>query len=120
MLFSAAGPGLALFWVSQTPLQRVARENAFVNLQSNNRVRWLVRLVPYNRIAEPDLAVGKLESLGPRNQLCSFVGAYEELAGYTAKDAVEMSGLIYEDLQNISAVIFPLGRTQLYPANARG
>ena len=120
MLFSAAGPGLALFWVSQTPLQRVTTQTAFVNLENNERVLWLIRLIPYNKAEEPQLAVDKVANLGPGKQLFSFVSAYEELVGYSAKDAVEMSGLTYSQAQNVSAIIFPLRRQQLYPANARG
>ena len=119
-LFSAAGPGLALFWVSQAPLSKVSAETAFDNLTKNERVDWLVRLVPY-QTGEPQLAVGKLQNLGPPRQLFTFVGVYEELSGYSVKDSVEMSGLTFNNSNTpVSAIIFPLGHAQLYPANARG
>jgi hypothetical protein len=60
-----------------------------------------------------------LEMLGPKSQFFTFVGNYEEMAGYTAKDALLMTGGGYTDGMHISAVIFRL-RGNLYPANARG
>jgi hypothetical protein len=119
-LFSAAGPGLALFWVSQQkPLLTVSRDAAFVNLENNELVRWLLRLVQYE-VTNQDPPVGKFDSLGPAEQRFTFVGAYEELVGYSAKEAAVMSGLEYHNSQPISAIAFPLAHYQLYPANARG
>ncbi|MGO9698454.1 MAG: hypothetical protein ACLPX7_04230 [Xanthobacteraceae bacterium] len=119
MLFSAAGPGLALFWVSQSQIPRVSRQTAFTNLQNNEEVRWLVRLVAYDEQTDPQLAADRLQNLGPAKQLFSFVSAYEDLRGYSVQESVQMTGGKFRDGQHISAVIFPL-RTQLYPANARG
>src|SRR4051794_16482062 len=45
MIFSAAGPGLALFWVSPSPIKRVTTDQAFDNLENNSRADWLVRLI---------------------------------------------------------------------------
>jgi hypothetical protein len=120
MLFSAAGPGLALFWVSQQkPLLTISRDTAFVNLENNERVRWLLRLVQY-KATYPESPVGKFDNLGPPEQRFTFVGAYDELAGYSAKEAAVMSGLEYDNTQNVYAIALPLAHYQLYPANARG
>jgi hypothetical protein len=119
LLFSAAGPGLALFQFSQAPLRKISPQTAFTNLQENKEVRWLVRLVSYDQQTDPQLAADKLFRLGPEKQQFSFVSAYEDLAGYSAEDSIQMTGGTLDPGQHISAVIFPL-RTQLYPANARG
>ncbi|MFT4279204.1 MAG: hypothetical protein QM576_22900 [Rhodopseudomonas sp.] len=127
--FSAAGPGLALFLIDQKAARegesdtdsvpRVSPESAFDNLATNERVNWVVRLVSYNPRTDPQLAVGELERLGPPKQHFSFVGDYQELVGYTAKEALQMTGGIYRQGDRISAIIFRL-QTALYPANARG
>lgn len=119
MIFSAAGPSLALFWVSQIPIKRVSADLALDNLEQNKQVKWVVRLISFNQALEPDRGIDRLQRLGPPKQLFSFVASYEELAGYTVKDALEMIGGKYTPGDRVSAVIFPL-RTPLFPANARG
>ena len=119
MIFSAAGPGLALFWVSQSPIKKVSSDVAIDNLEQNKQVKWVVRLISFNQVLEPERGIDRLQRLGPPKQLFSFVGSYEELAGYTVKDALEMIGVKYTPGDRVSAVIFPL-RTPLFPANARG
>jgi hypothetical protein len=119
MIFSAAGPGLALFWVSQTPIKKVTTDQAFDNLEKNSRADWLVRLIVFNAQTDPKLAVGKLEGLGPAQHKFAFVGNYQELVGYTAKEALQMTGGTFVPGSHISAIIFRL-ETPLYPANARG
>lgn len=123
MVFSAAGPGLALFWVSKSPIKKVPVAEAFKNLEGNSRVKWLIRLVQYDPIHQPELAVGKLDHLGPEQQQYSFVGDYDELVGYTAREALEKIGASYDPAKTrVSAIIFPLAMAtrNLYPANARG
>jgi hypothetical protein len=82
MIFSAAGPALALFWVSQSPIPKVPLEKAFDYLETNEKVAWLIRLIPFDQQTDPELAVGRLVRLGPLKQQYSFVAPYEELAGY--------------------------------------
>ena len=119
MLFSAAGPSLALFYVSKNVLRKMPVEEAFAHLEANEEVKWLIRLISYNANEEPGLGIDKLARLGPEEQLYSFVADYEELAGYTVKEAYEKTGQKYIGGNRVSAIIFPL-RTSLYPANARG
>jgi hypothetical protein len=119
IIFSAVGPGLALFWVSQSPIKRVTTDQAFDNLENNSRADWLVRLIVFNSQTDPQLAVGKLEGLGPAKHKFAFVGNYRELVGYTAKEALQMTGGTFIPGNHISAIIFRL-QTPLYPANARG
>ncbi|MFK4501546.1 hypothetical protein ABIF86_005837 [Bradyrhizobium japonicum] len=117
--FSAAGPGLALFYVSQNAIKRMGNEQALKNLQENSKANYVVRMVSYDPLEEPGLALDRLESLGPKEQVYSFVASYDELVGYTASEAVEKVGGTYMPGNRVSAIIFPL-RTPLYPANARG
>lgn len=98
---------------------RMGTGQAWANLESNASVGHLIRLVAYDPRKEPGLAIDRLARLGPPDQLYSFVASYEEMAGYTAKQALEKNGLRLTEGQHVSAVIFPL-RTDLYPANARG
>jgi hypothetical protein len=119
VIFSAAGPGLALFWVSQSSIKKISAEKAFDSLKTNGEVRWLIRLIMFDPKTDPELSVGRLAKLGPPKQIFSFVANYEELVGYTAKEALRMTGGIFEDGKHISAIIFPR-RTQLFPVNARG
>ena len=81
MVFSAAGPGLALFWVTTNPIKQITADQSFDNLQRNSTVRWVIRLIPFDPVADPGLKVGKLERLGPPKQFFTFVANYEELVG---------------------------------------
>lgn len=122
MLFSAAGPGLALFYVSQstvTTIQKMSSARAFKNLDENRKVNFVIRLIAYDPVEEPKLSIDQLKNLGPPDQIYSFVASYDELVGYTVKDALEKIGQGYVNGKKVSAIIFPL-RTSLFPANARG
>lgn len=119
MLFSAAGPGLALFWVSQSSIKKTTAQTSLDNLEYNKQVNWVVRLISYNNKQEPDRGIDRLQHLGPPKQLYSFVASQEDLVGYTVKEALEMIGVKYTPGDRVSAIIFPL-RTAIFPANARG
>jgi hypothetical protein len=119
ILFSAAGPGLAIFYVSQNAIRTRSIDQSFDDLISNARVNYVVRLIAYDPIASPELGIDRLKQLGPSKQLYSFVANYNDLVGRTVKEALEAIGVGYQEGQFVSAVIFPL-RTRLYPANARG
>jgi hypothetical protein len=123
VLFSSMGPTIALLSFASYAIEKVSTDKAFDNLETNERVRWLVRLIPYAPKDNPDLAIGRLKQLGPPNQAYTFVAAYDELVGYSVEDAVRMVGGAYNSEQRVSAIIFPLAQPQrlkLYPANARG
>jgi hypothetical protein len=125
VLFCAAGPLFALLNLSKYPIQRVLPSKAFDNLETNERVTWLIRLIPYDP-ENSGLAIGNLKQIGPPDQQYSFVASDDELAGYTVEQAVRMTGIPYSHDQRVSAIIFPVPhqpstRTNaLYPANARG
>jgi hypothetical protein len=118
-LFSAAGPGLALFYVSQQSIPQMSKNRAFDNLEKNQEVKYVVRLISFNPAEEPDLEIDRLTHLGPPDQMYTFVASHDELVGHTVKTAYEKVGLRYVDGHHVSAIIFPL-RTSLFPANARG
>ena len=120
LIFSAAGPSLALFYVSQDPIRKKPFNETVHDLAKNKRVRYVIRLIAYNP-ANPNLAVSidKLQQLGPAKQKYSFVADYEELKGYTIREALDLFGIGYINGYHVSAVIFPL-HVDLYPANARG
>jgi hypothetical protein len=128
VLFCAAGPLFALFNFSKYPIQRVPVSKAFDNLKTNERVSWLIRLIPYdpNPDGQPNLAIGKLTQIGPQEQQYTFVASDDELAGYPVDQAVRMTGISYSPGQRVSAIIFPVPpqpdtrAKALYPANARG
>jgi hypothetical protein len=122
ILFSAAGPVVALWGGSPRTTAKIKPEVAFDRLQRNDEVRWVIRFILYSDsevASQQDLSIDKLESIGPKDQLFSFVADYEELSGYTVKQAIEMTGNKHGGGQHVSVIIFPL-RTQLYPANVRG
>ena len=122
MLFSAAGPSLALFYVSESALTSIQKMNsarAFRNLEENKKVNYVVRLIGYDPNEEPKLGIDQLKRLGPPDQIYSFVASYDELVGYKVKEALEKIGQPYVNGNKVSAIIFPI-RTNLFPANARG
>ena len=120
VVLAAVAIGFAPPRPAPTPsFARMSTTQAWANLESNASVGHLIRLVAYDPQTEPGLAIDRLARLGPPDQLYSFVASYEEMAGYTAKQALEKNGLRLRDGQHVSAVIFPR-RTELYPANARG
>jgi hypothetical protein len=109
ILFSAAGPALTLISVAENsdrPIRTTSSEQALDNLRKNARVEWLIRLIPFNPAKQPDLAVSKLQRLGPKEQLYTFVAPYEELRGYRVSEAVRKVGGIYEQGDHVSAIIF--------------
>jgi hypothetical protein len=127
-LFSAAGPSLALFWVTQKPIeaasaekpiQTVSADDAFDRLERNDRVEWLIRLISYDPKTDPQLSIHRLTRLGPPKQQYSFVAAYDELIGFNVTEALRMIGGSFTPGHHVSAIIFPR-TTQLYPASARG
>jgi hypothetical protein len=120
IIFSAAGPSIALFYVSEGPIATISPEHAFDKLKDNERVYWVIRLIPFNPQKAPQLAIGNLSSLGPKEQQYSFVAPYEELRGYSVERAVQMTGGTYHLGDHVSAIIFQLDPHQVYPANARG
>src|ERR1035438_9446788 len=119
ILFSAAGPGIALLDAAQKTVTKMNVEQAITNLQKNAEVKYVVRLVSYDPNQEPGLAIDRLTNLGPPDQLYSFVASYDELVGYKVVDALDKVGQSHRDVKRVSAIIFPL-HTPLYPANARG
>jgi hypothetical protein len=126
VLFCASGPLFALLNLSKFPIQRISPAKAFDNLETNERVTWLLRLIPFDPDSQPDLAIGKLKQIGPPEQQYTFVASDDELGGYRVDQAVRMTGLPYSSGQRVSAIIFPVPRppisrtSALFPANARG
>ena len=120
IVFSAAGPAIALFYVSEGPITTVSLESAFDKLKDNERAYWLIRLIPFNPQSAPQLAIGKLTNLGQKEQQYTFVAPYEELRGYSVERAIQMTGGTYHQGDHVSAIIFQLEPHQVYPANARG
>jgi hypothetical protein len=119
VILAAVAIGFVLHRPAPPSFARMSTEQAWANLESNAYVGHLIRLVAYDPQTEPGLAIDRLARLGPPDQLYSFVASYEEMAGYTARQALEKNGLRLSEGQHVSAVIFPR-RTDLYPANARG
>ncbi|WP_422016402.1 hypothetical protein [Reyranella sp.] len=119
MVLAAVAIGLAPPRSAPTSFERRSAAQAWADLESNRPVGHLIRLVAFDPQKEPGLAIDRLARLGPPDQLYSFVASYEEMAGYTARQALEKNGLRLREGQHVSAVIFPR-RTELYPANARG
>jgi hypothetical protein len=122
--------GLIVMFLSQASLfisQRTPRlippEESFNRLQRNERVRYVIRLIPYDGKKEGEkLSVSKIATLGPPTKEWIFVGDYEELRNYTINQALYKMGIPVGGLQNprATAIIFPLNGRMLYPANARG
>src|SRR5262249_45691857 len=99
---------------------RIAPEKAFDNLQKNQYVGWLIRLIPFDP-KERDFSVTPPEQLGPELQKFTFVAPYEEIRGYPASEAVERFG--GKARPRLFGIIFQLPPGQniiLRPANARG
>jgi hypothetical protein len=121
ILFSVAGPAVGIFATSPHTAGKMTSQVAFDRLQRNQEARWLIRFISYENdsTSGKELAINKLERLGPKDQLFSFVADYEELAGYTVKQATEMTGNIHSKNQRTSVILFPL-RTRLWPANPLG
>jgi len=93
---------------------------AFNALKENKRVEWLIRLIPYSRTNEGHLSIHELKTLGPPEDKFVFVADYDELKNLTVADAVYKSGLSLAGKDSVSAIIFPVNRRTLYPANVRG
>ncbi|WP_146035634.1 hypothetical protein [Methylopila sp. Yamaguchi] len=119
--FSIAGPAVALLNRTDRPIKIVPKDQIFANLATNARVSWLIRLIPYYPDKQPDLAVGRLRTLGPPALKYVFVGSYEELKGQTVEQAIAMLGGKYEKDQRVSAIIFAVsGRYPIFPGSSRG
>jgi MinD-like ATPase involved in chromosome partitioning or flagellar assembly len=97
----------------------VSSSQIMQNLRANARVKWLIRLIPYNEVTREYLNVNTLRELGRETQQYVFVADYTELQGRTVADAVVMVGGSMDQVTGVSAIIFPLN-SQIYPANARG
>lgn len=117
MVFSAAGPSVALLNIVSIP--KMSPDQAFKNLEDNIEVKRVVRLIAYDPGEEPGLALDRLTKLGPSDQLYSFVASYDELVGYKVADALAKVGQSKKNIKRVSAIIFPLN-TALFPANSRG
>jgi hypothetical protein len=119
------------------------RSDVIHNLKVNERVHYVIRLIPYYQNNKDYLAIGKLTNIGrccdptatdPANQACVkdpapqrctqqryvFVADYAELRSLPVLEALSKVGLSTEDVVGVSAIIFPLRGRDLYPANARG
>lgn len=119
VLLIMAGPAISWLEVTRGGIRQVPTQRSFANLGENSRVTWLLRLIPYDPVTEPQLAVSHLSSLGPPSQLYTFVASYHELRGYNVHEAVRMVGGSIKPGQRVSAIIFPVP-SDLIPANARG
>jgi hypothetical protein len=117
MVFSGAGPSVALLRAVSTP--KMPTEQAMKNLETNAEVKHAIRLISYNPGVEPGRALDRLTNLGPPEQLYSFVASYDELVGHKVLDALAKAGDTTKDVRRVSAIIFPLN-TPIFPANARG
>jgi hypothetical protein len=125
VVLSLAGPSISLIGLARDRSRgfepvKVSKHTVLANLGTNARVSWLVRLIPNDPAAEPELTVARLTHLGRPSQRYTFVADYSELRGYTASEAVLKTGGSMISRTAVSAILFPLHSRQLYPANARG
>lgn len=120
VLLSLAGPSIRLVQGMSSGIPVTSAVKAIEKLRVNGRVRWLVRLIPYRAGVTNELDIAHLTALGSAGQRFVFVADYEELRGRTAEAAVEMVGGSLADADRVSAIIFPLERRMLFPANALG
>ena len=67
MAFSAAGPGLALFYLAENAIKRMDPDLALKHLEDNLRVVYLVRLVSYDPVSDPASRSTARKS-GPKNK----------------------------------------------------
>jgi hypothetical protein len=118
LLLLVAAQGLS--WWSSNSLTSTPPEQAFRALQENKRVAWLIRLIPYSSRTEPYLSIHELKTLGPPKDKFVFVADYTELKNLPVSNAIYRLGLSLGNKDSVSAVIFPLDRRALYPANVRG
>jgi len=137
--FSAA-PFVTTFHVRS---QRASHAEVLRNLETNARVHYVIRLIPYKESEKDFLSITKLANLGrccdpasadPANQACVkdpdpqrctklryvFVADYAEVRGLKVSEAVERVGGSLDRAVGVSAIIFPLDERSLYPASARG
>lgn len=118
LLIIVAAQGLS--WWSANYLPTTTPRQAFVALQENKRVSWLIRLIPYSSHSETSLSIHELATLGPPADKFVFVADYDELKNLTVSEAIYRLGLSLKNKDSASAIIFPLNRRELIPANARG
>ena len=121
ILFSAAGPSWALYnelsYAAQHPIRIESTDEIRQRLADNARVRYVVRLIPYNvgsAAERQELSIDNVSTLGPAKQLYSFVGDYEELKGRTVADALDMVG-VTRNFDRVTAIIFPLPKKRVIP-----
>jgi len=104
------------FLRSEMPPQAISE-----SLRVNKRVRQLIRLISYNPNTQTQLALERLNWLGQKDQIYTFVADYDEMKGYTAAEALKRSGVRYSSGNKISAIIFPADQvSELIPLNVRG
>jgi hypothetical protein len=115
-----AAQGISLWSSASGYLPSTTPEQAFQALQDNKRVTWLIRLIPYSRKTESYLSIHALKTLGSSEDKFVFVADYEELKNLTVSNAIYRLGLSLGNKDDVSAIIFPLNRRYLYPANVRG
>jgi hypothetical protein len=122
VIFSAAGPAVILLDLLDSPIRTVSKAIAFDNLEKNKRVKWLIRLIPYDPLRQEELSVSKLKSIGPQGVKYTFVGSYEELKGRKVSDALALVGQLYRPRQRVSAIIFSVSYDEypILPASTRG
>lgn len=123
VLFAAIGPAAALLNIKASPIDKLSSREAWSRLKTNQEVKWLIRLIAYDPKQRKDLSIGQLKTLGPKEVDYTFVAAYDELKGYTVKDALEMVGAATPPTVNyrVSAIIFPMSKSiDIFPANGRG
>jgi hypothetical protein len=114
-----ASPGVSWIESLRGSIRKIAADDSFENLRKNSRVDWLIRLISYDPMKQPDLSVSHLKTLGPEPQLYTFVSSYNELRGYNVREAVRMAGGHIMPGAHVSAIIFPR-RFDIAPANAKG
>jgi hypothetical protein len=114
-----AGPGVSWIESLRGGIRKIAADESFENLRKNSRVDWLIRLISYDPVKQPDLSVSHLKTLGPEPQLYTFVSSYNELRGYNVREAVRMAGGHIMPGEHVSAIIFQR-RFDITPANAKG
>jgi hypothetical protein len=121
IFFTVAGPLISILGLipGSRALQPLSVPQAIERLKLNDKVTWLVRLVPYN-LRTRDLSVDRLTNLGRPQQMFTFVADYNELRGRLVSKSVELTGGSLQDQQGVSVIIFPLRGKPLYPANAGG
>jgi hypothetical protein len=110
--------------VSDVFIERKIKANSLKDrLVENQKVNWLIRIIPYNSNEVERLSIDKLEYLGNPAEKYVFVADYEELRNYTIQEAIYKLGGRQKKFATL--IIFPLQENLndtviLYPASCRG